>query len=142
MIAAIFSQDLRFAAVTFVLTLLQTLSPRWVPVARVVTAVATVRPGHRIGDLYFDLGGVRGAAAIALVVQGIGMGLVLAGHAMSGFLLLVLPTASFLMAPTLGFCSGCWFYVLGREWMVRRGWVKKEFDDAGDIAIARDDGAY
>ena len=54
---------------------------------------------------------------------------------MAGFLMLTVPTASFLIAPTLGFCAGCWFYVLGRDWFGRRGWLKRGFDDHHDIAI-------
>lgn len=140
MVAAIFAQDLRFAYVTLLLTALQALSPRCVPVARAVARVVQIRHEKRIGDLYFDLGGVRGASAIAVVVQAIGIGLVWMGYTMSGFLVLTFPTASFLMAPTLGFCCGCWFYVLGRDWLTAHGWLRRGFDDIGDIAIARDDG--
>lgn len=140
MIAAIFAQDVRFAYVTFFLTVLQALSPRWVPVARAVARVVPFRGVHRIGDLYFDLGGVRGASAISAVVQAAGIGLIWMDHVGAGFVVLTLPTASFLMAPTLGFCCGCWFYVLGRDWLCRRGWLKRGFDDLGDVAIARDHG--
>jgi hypothetical protein len=140
MVAAIIAQDVRFAYVTFVLTVLQALSPRWVPVARVVARLVRFRGEHRIGDLYFDLGGIRGASAISVVVQAAGIGLVWMDHTVAGLLILTLPTASFLMAPTLGFCCGCWFYVLGRDWLAAHGWLKRRFDDTGDIAIARDDG--
>ena len=140
MVAAIFAQDLRFAYVTLFLTVLQALSPRWVPVARAVARVVQIRPEKRIGDLYFDLDGVRGASAIAALVQALGIGLVWVGYTMSGFIVLTLPTASFLMAPTLGFCCGCWFYVLGRDWLTAHGWLRRGFDDIGDVAIARDDG--
>jgi hypothetical protein len=140
LIAAIFAQDVRFAYVTLFLSVLQVLSPRWVPVARAVARVVHFREEHRIGDLYFDLGGIRGASAISVVVQVVGIGLVWTGQAMVGFMVLTLPTASFLMAPTLGFCCGCWFYVLGRDWLARRGWLRRGFHDIGDIAIARDDG--
>jgi hypothetical protein len=140
MVAAIFAQDVRFAYVTLFLTVLQVASPRWVLVARAVARVVHSRREHRIGDLYFDLGGVRGASAISVVVQAVGIGLVWLGYTVLGFVVLTLPTASFLMAPTLGFCCGCWFYVLGRDWLARRGWLKEGFDDSCDIAIARDDG--
>ena len=140
MLAAIFTQDLRFAYVTFLFTVLQALSPRWVPVARLVARLVRTRDEHRIGDLYFDLGGIRGACAISVFVQAVGIGLVWAGYAMAGFIVLTIPTASFLMAPTLGFCAGCWFYVLGRDWLARRGWVKRGSDDFRDIAIAGDAG--
>jgi hypothetical protein len=135
LVAAIFSQDVRFAYVTFALTILQVLSPRWVPVARTVARLVRFRGEHRIGDLYFDLDGIRGACALSVVVQGIGLGLVLAGWPTAGFIVLAVPTASFLIAPTLGFCAGCWFYVLGRDWLARHGWLKGGSDDFNDLTV-------
>lgn len=138
LIAAIFTQDVRFAYVTFALTVLQVASPRWVPVARVVARFVHFNGRHRFGDLYFDLRGSRGACAISVVVQAVGLALVWAGYGAAGFVVLAVPTASFLMAPTLGFCAGCWFYVLGRDWLVRRGWLKRGLDDSADISVDRD----
>lgn len=135
LVAAIFTQDIRFACVTFALTVLQALSPRWVPVALTVAWLVRFRGEHRIGDLYFDLGGIRGACILSTVVQAIGLGLVAAGWPIVGFIVLAVPTASFLIAPTLGFCAGCWFYVLGRDWVARRGWLKRGFDDFNDLTI-------
>jgi len=134
MVAALLMQDLRFAYVTFAFSVLQAISPRWAPVARVVARLVRFRGEHRIGDLYFDLGGSRGACAISVIVQAAGIGLVWAGHPTLGFIVLTLPTASFLMAPTLGFCAGCWFYVVGRDWLGRHG-LRRGFDDFDDIAI-------
>ncbi|MFD2379236.1 hypothetical protein ACFSTJ_19550 [Ottowia pentelensis] len=65
LIAAIFTQDVRFAGVTFVLTLLQVVSPRWAPVAQIVARFVRFRGQHHIGDMYFDLAGSRGACAIS-----------------------------------------------------------------------------
>ncbi len=135
LLVAIFSQDVRFAYATFALTALQALSPRWVPIALAVARLVRFRGEHRIGDLYFDLRGVRGACVLSLVVQLTGLALVGAGQPVAGFLLLTVPTASFLMAPTLGFCAGCWFYVLGRDWLARRGWLKGGIDDFSDITV-------
>ena len=135
LVAAIFTQDVRFAYVTFAFTVLQMLSPRWVPVALVVARLVRFRGEHRIGDLYFDLRGIRGACALSTVVQGIGLGLIGAGWPIAGFMVLAVPTASFLIAPTLGFCAGCWFYVLGRDWLARRGWLKRGSDDFNDLTI-------
>ena len=135
MVAAIFTQDVRFAYVTLALTALQALSPRWVPIARVVARLVRFRGEHRIGDLYFDLRGVRGACVLSLVVQLAGLALIRTGHPTAGFVVLTVPTASFLMAPTLGFCAGCWFYVLGRDWLARRGWLRGGFDDFSDITV-------
>jgi hypothetical protein len=135
LVAAIFTQDARFAYVTFALTVLQALSPRWVPVALVVARLVRFRGEHRIGDLYFDLGGIRGACTLSVLVQAIGLSLVWAGWPTAGFMVLAVPTASFLIAPTLGFCAGCWFYVLGRDWLARRGWLKGGFDDCSDLTV-------
>lgn len=135
LVTALFTQDERFAYVTFGLSVLQALSPRWTPVALVVARLLPFRGEHRIGDLYFDLGGVRGASAISVLVQALGLGLVAAGFRTAGFLVLTFPAGSLLMAPTLGFCAGCWFYVLGRDWAARRGWFKGGSDDLRDISI-------
>lgn len=135
MLAALFTQDLRFAYVTLAFCVLQVLSPRWAPVAQLVARLVRFRGVHRIGDLYFDLGGSRGACAMSVCVMTAGIGLVWAGHPTAGFIILTIPTASFLMAPTLGFCAGCWFYVLGRDWLARHGRLKRGCDDFSDIAI-------
>ncbi len=140
MVAALFTQDVRFAYVTFAFSVLQAISPRWAPVARAVARLVHFRGEHRIGDLYFDLGGSRGACAISVFVQAAGIALVGAGHPTAGFIVLTIPTASFLMAPTMGFCAGCWFYVLGRDWLARHGRLKRGFDDFADIAIGREGG--
>jgi hypothetical protein len=140
MVAALFTQDVRFAYVTFAFTVAQAISPRWVPVARAVARLVHFRGEHRIGDLYFDLGGTRGACAVSVFVQAAGIGFVWAGHPTVGFIILTIPTASFLMAPSLGFCAGCWLYVLGRDWLARRGWLKRGFDDFDDITIDAEDG--
>jgi hypothetical protein len=140
LVAALFTQDIRFAYVTFAFSVLQAISPRWAPVARVVARLVRFRGEHRIGDLYFDLGGSRGACAISVFVQAAGIGLVWGGHPTVGFVILTIPTASFLMAPTLGFCAGCWFYVLGRDWLARHGRLKRGFDDFDDIAVGGESG--
>ena len=135
LLAALFTQDVRFAYATFALTVLEAMSPRWVPVAQVVARFVRFGGEHHIGDLYFDLRGSRGACAISVFVQAAGIGLVWIGQPLAGFMVLTVPTASFLMAPTLGFCAGCWFYVLGRDWLVRHGWLRSASDDCDDIAI-------
>lgn len=135
LVAALFAQDVRYAYVTFALTVLQALSPRWVPVARVVARLVQFSGEHRIRDLYFDLDGIRGACVLSAVVQAFGLGLVWADLPIAGFVVLTVPTASFLIAPTLGFCAGCWFYVLGRDWLARHGWLKKGFDEFTDLTV-------
>lgn len=135
LVAALFTQDVRFAYVTLILTVLQALSPRWAPVARAVARLVRFGGRHRIGDLYFDLRGTRGACVISVFVQAAGIATVWVGHPMVGFLVLTVPAASFLMAPTLGFCAGCWFYVMGRDWFARHGLLRRGFDEHSDIAI-------
>jgi hypothetical protein len=134
-ISALFTQDVRFAYVTFALTVLQALSPRWAPVALGVAWLVRFRGEHRISDLYFDLGGSRGACIISIFVQSAGLVLVWAGHPTWGFIVLAFPAASFLMAPTLGFCAGCWFYVLGRDWLARHGGLKRGSNEFSDITV-------
>lgn len=140
LVAALFTQDVRFAYVTFALTALQVVSPRWTPVARAVARVVRFGGRHRIGDLYFDLRGSRGACAISVFVQAAGIGAVWGGHPALGFVVLTLPAASFVLAPTLGFCAGCWFYVIGRDWLARHGLLRRSFDDYRDIAIGSAEG--
>lgn len=135
LVAALFAQDVRLALVTFVLTLLQALSPRWVPVALAVARLMPFEGRHRIGDMYFDLRGSRGACAISVFVQAFAIALVAGGWPTAGFIVLTVPAASFLMGPTLGFCAGCWFYVLGRDWLARHAWVRSRFDELDDISI-------
>jgi hypothetical protein len=135
LVAALFSEDVRFAYVTFASTLLQVASPRWVPVAAVVARLVPFSGEHRISDLYFDLGGIRGACALSAIVQAVGLALVWAGWPIAGFVVLAVPTASFLIAPTLGFCAGCWFYVLGRDWLFSHGWLKGGFHDVNDLTV-------
>src|SRR5258706_15889659 len=72
LLAAVLTQDVRFAYVTFAFSALQAISPRWVPVARAVARLVRFRGEHRIGDLYFDLGGSRGASAISVLAQAAG----------------------------------------------------------------------
>jgi hypothetical protein len=134
LLASVFSSDLRFAWVTFGLTVLQAVSPRLVPVA---AAVATFVPlkAHALGDLYFDLAGTRGACAISAVVQAVGLWLVHSEHPALGFLLLTMPAASFLLSPTVGFCCGCACYVFARSTLARLGLIERNADDACDVDV-------
>ncbi len=135
MVAAFFSGDLRFAYVTLGLTALQALSPRLVPVALVVAAFARAPKEHRSSDLYFDLAGTRGACAISVFVQAAGIWLVHGGHHVVGYAILSVPTASFVLAPTVGFCCGCAVYVGMRDLLARAGVVKRYANGACDIDI-------
>jgi len=135
LVVAFFAGDLRFAYVTFGLIALQSLSPRIVPVALVVAMFAPPPKTHHLSDLYFDLAGTRGACAISVVVQGASIWLVRSGHGALGWLMLAFPTASFLLAPTVGFCCGCAIYVAGREVLARIGVAKRYANGASDIDV-------
>jgi hypothetical protein len=134
LLTAVFSGDLRFAWVTLGLTVLQAVSPRLVPIAAAVAAFVPLK-AHALGDLYFDLAGTRGACAISVVVQAMGVWLVHLGHPALGFLLLAVPAASFLLAPTVGFCCGCACYVLARSALVRLGLIERNADGACDVDL-------
>jgi hypothetical protein len=135
LIATFFTNDLWFAYVTLGLTLLQVLSPRLVPVALLVSACLQSPKEHHLSDLYFDLAGTRGACALAAVVQVVAVSLVRSGHEVIGYVLLTMPTASFLLAPTVGFCSGCAVYVFMRDLLARVGVVERYAHGACDIDI-------
>jgi hypothetical protein len=135
LIAAFFASDIRFAYVTLGLTVLQALSGRLVPVALVVAAFVPAPREHRLSDLYFDLRGTRGACAISVFVQGAGIWLAEHGNAAAGYMILAVPTASFVLAPTVGFCCGCAVYVAMRDVLVRLGLSKRYADGACDIDI-------
>lgn len=121
LVAAFFTTDLRFAWAALVLMALQTLSPRLVPVALVASLFVEPPAEHRLGDLYFDLSGTRGACALSALVMWGGIELVQGGHDVIGFALLTMPTASLVLAPTVGFCSGCAVYVGLRDVLARSG---------------------
>lgn len=134
LIAAFFSEDVRFAYVTLVLAVLQALSPRLVPVAWVAALLWRAR-APRPSDLYFDLGGTRGACAISAIMLGAGIALVHAGHVVAGYLFMALPAASFVLSPTVGFCCGCAVYVWGREILARLGIARRVPDGACDVVL-------
>lgn len=68
LIGTFFTGDLRLAYVVLASTVLQTLSPRFVPVALVVSAFVRSPAEHRLSDLYFDFAGTRGACVLAPTV--------------------------------------------------------------------------
>jgi hypothetical protein len=139
MLAAFFTDDVRFAYVTFALVVLQGISPRLVPVALAVSAVVRPREGHDLSDLYFDLAGTRGACAMSAVVMAAGIALVRAGWHTAGFLVLAFPTTSLVLAPTVGFCAGCAVYVIMRDGLSRLGVVKRCADGACDVDVDREE---
>ena len=135
LVAAFFANEPRLAWVTFAMSVLQTISPRAAPVALVVAAFVPAPERHAGGDLYFDLAGSRGACAVATVVQAVGLGLLHGGHATVGWFVLTMPTASFVLSPTIGFCAGCAMYVGLRELLVRARVVGRSPDATRDVEV-------
>ena len=90
---------------------------------------------HALSDLYFDLEGSRGACAISVCALLVGIGLVGQGHDVLGFLVVAMPAASFVLAPTVGFCCGCAIYVGMRETFARLGLLRRCSDEARDVSI-------
>jgi hypothetical protein len=121
LVTAFVTGDLGWAYATFVSTLLQAVSPWLAPLAVAAALVERRARIHAVGDLYFDLSGSRGACAISVVVQGTALLLVHHGFATAGWLLLAVPTASFVLSPTVGFCAGCTCYVWLRDSLSRAG---------------------
>ena len=113
--------DLRPAYLVFGLLALQAfVSPVVSPFALVYAALdRSCRPA-RLGDVYYDEIGTRGAAGISCLVMASAFvafrfDLPVVGHVMLGA-----PCASCLLAATVGFCAGCGYFVLGRDLIVHR----------------------
>lgn len=136
LLGTFFTGDLRPAYATLALVSLQALSPRLAPVAWVAAALAPTRAA-RPSDLYFDLAGSRGACAASAAVLLLGIVLVHAGHPGWGFFVLTMPTASFVLSPTVGFCTGCAVYVWGRELASRLGPERRLPHGAKDVVLHR-----
>ncbi len=119
-LATLVFADLRPTCVASVLFALQVVSPYASPFAIVWTFLDRKQRPHRLGDIYYDMAGVRGASAIALVVSVLALLLIRAGVPVAGQLLLGAQCASCLLAATTGFCAGIGHYVLGRDLIVHR----------------------
>ena len=119
-LAAIASGDLRPAYVAFVLLAAQVVSPMASPFALVYALLDRAHRPARLGDVYYDLAGTRGAAAISCLVMAVAFTLIRYDVPVVGPLLLGAPCASCLLAATVGFCAGCGYFVLGRDLIVHR----------------------
>jgi hypothetical protein len=128
--------DLRPAHVAFAMLALQVLSPYIAPVALAWLLFDRSVPPHRLGQLYYDSAGVRGAAAISCVVLATAFALIQwAGLPILGRILIGAPAASCFLAATVGFCAGCGYYVLGRDLLVRAGLVRGTPEGACDVDV-------
>lgn len=128
--------DLRPAYAAFALLALQALSPLAAPVALAWATFDRRVPADRLGNLYYDPAGVRGAAAISCVVLSTAFALMRTTTLGAiGRLLVAAPAASCILAATVGFCAGCGHYVVGRDLLVRAGIVRGSPKGACDVDV-------
>jgi hypothetical protein len=128
--------DLRPAYVAFAFLALQIVSPMMSPVALLWMAVQRKLPADRLGNLYYDIAGTRGAAAVSCTVLGTAFALIHWAHLPTvGRVLIAAPCASCILAATVGFCAGCGHYVLGRDLLVRAGLIRGTPEGACDVDV-------
>ena len=128
--------DLRSAYVAFAMLALQVLSPLAVPVALAWAAFDRRLPPDRLGNLYYDAAGSRGACAISCVVLTTAFALIhWAGFPTLGHVLMGAPAASCILSATVGFCAGCGHYVVARDLLVRAGILRGSPEGACDVDI-------
>lgn len=128
--------DLRPAYAAFVLIALEVLSPLASPVVLLWLAFDRRVPPNRLGNLYFDAAGARGAAAVSCVVLATAFALLRwTGLTTVGRILIGAPAASCLLSATVGFCAGCGHYALGRELLVRTGLLRGTPEGACDVDV-------
>ena len=130
--------DLRPAYAAFGMWALQVLSPIASPVALLWIVFDRRVPPDRLGNLYYDSAGTRGAAAISCMVLMAAFALIRwAGLPTLGRILIAAPAASCILSATVGFCAGCGYYVLGRDLLVRTGLVRGNPEGASDVNVER-----
>jgi hypothetical protein len=128
--------DLRPGYAAAAMLALQVLSPLAAPVALAWLLFDRGVPRDRLGNLYYDGGGSRGAAAVSCLVLCSAFALIhLTRFGAVGRVLIGLPTASCLLSATVGFCAGCGYYVLGRDLLVRAGLVRATPEGACDVDV-------
>lgn len=109
-----------------------------VSIAPLRTRSTPALPPDRFGNLYFDLAGARGAAAISCLVLTAALSLVhWAQLPTLGRVLIGAPAASCILSATVGFCAGCGYYVLGRDMLVRSGLVRGAPEGVRDVDVER-----
>lgn len=128
--------DLRPAYVAFAMLALQVLSPFAVPIALMWVAVDRRVPPNRLGNLYYDCAGSRGAAAISCIVLTTAFALMhWTAFPALGRVLIAAPAASCILSATVGFCAGCGYYVVGRDLLVRAGILRGRPQGACDVDV-------
>lgn len=128
--------DLRFAYVAFGLLALEVISPLTSPVTLLWLAFDRRVPENRLGNLYYDSAGSRGAATISCIVLATAFALVRWSAVPTlGRILIGAPAASCFLSATVGFCAGCGHYVLARDLLVRAGLLSGTPEGACDVEI-------
>ena len=128
--------DLRPAYVAFGLIALEMISPLASPITLLWLAFDRRVPENRLGNLYYDTSGARGAAAISCVVLATAFALIRwSALPMVGRILIGAPAASCFLSATVGFCAGCGHYVLARDLLVRAGVLSGTPEGACDVEI-------
>ena len=128
--------DLRPAYAAFALLALEVLSPLASPVTLLWLAFERRVPPDRLGNLYHDAAGARGAAAISCLVLTTAFALIhWTALPTLGRILIGAPAASCFLSATVGFCAGCGHYVLARDLLVRAGVLRGTPEGACDVEI-------
>ncbi len=136
LVATFVSHDLRPGYVAFALLAMQVISPIFAPIALAWQAFDRRMPADRLGNLYFDSGGARGAAAISCTVLLVAGALIRwSSVPLLGRILIAAPAASCILSATVGFCAGCGYYVLGRDLLVRVGALRGTPEGACDVDV-------
>jgi len=135
--ASLMFDELRLAHLAFVLLALQTVvSPLVSPVALLWLSIDRRLPSDRLGNLYFDMAGSRGGAGVSCLVLAAAFALIhWADMPILGRVLIGAPAASCILSATVGFCAGCGYYVLGRDALVRAGFVRGTPEGACDVDV-------
>ena len=128
--------DLGPAHAAFGLLALEVISPLASPVTLLWLAFDRRVPENRLGNIYYDTAGTRGAAAVSCVVLSTAFALIRWNALpMVGRILIGAPAASCLLSATVGFCAGCGHYVLARDLLVRAGLLSGTPEGACDVEI-------
>jgi len=128
--------DLRPAYIALAMLVFQVISPMASPVGVLWALFVRRVPPNRLGNLYYDFSGARGAAGISSVVLSIALALVRWSPVpLVGRILMGLPAASCILAATVGFCAGCGYYVLGRDLLVSAGLLRRTPQGACDVDV-------
>jgi hypothetical protein len=134
--ASFMFDDLRPAYAAAAMLAMQAFAPRAVPVALAWLLFDRRVPPDRLGNLYYDANGVRGAAAISCLVLGAAFALIRwTTFSSIGRVLIAAPAASCILSATVGFCAGCGYYVIGRDLLVRAGVLGGAPEGACDVDI-------